>query len=361
MPFTVKSSNLQVEAKIAVEIDTSKSESVEDLSQHCQIHPDSCFHLVSPVKISIGEIVVLGDFHIVKTPNTAFCLDLHLYNVTKFSASFELKLDIYEGEIKIANNISCTIPNRKSTYYENFEAINLTSTNENFNEELPFASTWFHPNWNGTINDSTSISIRGEIDLKIGEIKQPACDTSGKLPNAVANVCSDALAQLETQEDFKIICQGEHFRFNKTLLIIFSEVFGRMINNPANKEATDNCVEITDVSTDTIRAFKRVAFGNDPIKDGDLNLELLMFANKYMMKPLAERIKKQLLKTLNDDNVLDLVKVAHDIDDTKLLKSASKYIQDKFSSFKDSDQWIEFTEINPKLTIKIFTCMFSEK
>ena len=64
MPFTVKSSNLQIEAKIAVEIDTSKSECVEDLSQGCQIHPDSCFHLASPVKILIGEIVILGDFHI---------------------------------------------------------------------------------------------------------------------------------------------------------------------------------------------------------------------------------------------------------------------------------------------------------
>ena len=80
-----------------------------------------------------------------------------------------------------------------------------------------------------------------------------------------------------------------------------------------------------------------------------------------MVMIFSSNLKQQLLKTLHDDNVLDLVKVAYDIDDAKLLKSASKYIQDKFSSFKDSDQWIEFTEINPKLTIKIFTCMFSEK
>ena len=72
---------------------------------------------------------------------------------------------------------------------------------------------------------------------------------------------------------------------------MISEVFARVIQASNSQEALTNSMVIEDFASDTIRAFQRVAFGNDEIKDEDLTPELLMFAQKYLMKKLVMKIK----------------------------------------------------------------------
>ena len=104
-------------------------------------------------------------------------------------------------------------------------------------------------------------------------------------------ISSEVISQLEVEKNFTIKCHGESFQFNKNLLSKMSEVFKQMVGGNS-KEAKSNCVEINDFAPKTIRAFDRVAFGNDPIKNEDLTTDLLMFANKYFMKPLMQKCKK---------------------------------------------------------------------
>ena len=63
-----------------------------------------------------------------------------------------------------------------------------------------------------------------------------------------------------------------------------------------------------------------------PIKNEDLTPELLMFAQKYLMKKLVAKIKVRLLDSLTNENIFDVTKAAYLIDDQEIFKEASKYL-----------------------------------
>ena len=168
-------------------------------------------------------------------------------------------------------------------------------------------------------------------------------------------MCEDAFAQLD--KNFKIVCQGEEFHFNKSLLSLVSEVFAKMIQGPFNKEATSNSVEIVDFSSDTIRTFQKFAFENEEIKDNEMNYELLMFAQKYFMKPLVAICKKQLFATITHENVFEIIKMAYFIDDEDVFKKASEYLKANSNELKDTDDWISFEETHLEIMNKAFHYM----
>ena len=152
-----------------------------------------------------------------------------------------------------------------------------------------------------------------------------------------------------------MICEGETFHFNKTLLSMISEVFSRMIQASNSKEALTNSVEINDFSPDTIKAFQRVAFGNDGIKDEDLTPELLMFAQKYLMKPLVAKIKTKLMDSISNETIFDLIKVAYLIDDHDMLKETSKYLLKNMKQLKGTPEWNAFKNEHHECLIEALT------
>ena len=134
-----------------------------------------------------------------------------------------------------------------------------------------------------------------------------------------------------------------------------SEVFARMIQASKSKEAISNSVIIDDFAPDTIKAFQRVAFGNEEIKDKDLTPELLMFAQKYLVKPLVTKIKENLMDSMTNENVFDVIKVAYLIDDEDMFKEACKYLKEKKDELKDSVEWKTFGQDHPACMIKALT------
>ena len=144
---------------------------------------------------------------------------------------------------------------------------------------------------------------------------------------------------------------------NKTLLSLVSEVFQKMLQGNS-KEAQENCVEISDFSPDTIRTFEKFSFSSEKIKPEEITVELLMFANKYFMKPLETKCKNYFVSTLNKDNLQDFIKAAYDIDDEKMLQVGAKYFSRIKSDLKDSEEWKNFENQNSKCMNKVYRATF---
>ena len=168
-------------------------------------------------------------------------------------------------------------------------------------------------------------------------------------------ISSDVVSQLEVEKNFTIKCHGETFKFNKTLLSMMSEIFKQMVGGNS-KEAKSNCLEINDFNPKTIEAFGRVAFGDENIKNEDLTTDLLMFANKYFMKPLMEKCRDNLVQILNNDNLGEIIKVAYHIDDEKLLKVCAKYLLENKKELNSTEEWKNFVKSNKECMKQV--CLF---
>ena len=125
-----------------------------------------------------------------------------------------------------------------------------------------------------------------------------------------------------------------------------------------SKEAQENCVEISDFSPDTIRTFEKFSFSSEKIKPEEITVELLMFANKYFMKPLETKCKNYFISILNKNNLLDFIKAAYDIDDEEMLKIGAKYFSKIKNDLRDSEDWKNFENQNSKCMVRVYRAIF---
>ena len=145
-----------------------------------------------------------------------------LYNVDEFSAFFSLKLEIQDEEIE-------EVKSAHSFKGTHLSVISKTSTNKKLPANTSYAicrQTFYFSN-----NMGSNVKVNGEITLKIDF---PSCTTtdSTKMKNFKILLCENTFARFDTEKNFTIICEGEQFGFNKTLLSMISEVFACMIQIP---------------------------------------------------------------------------------------------------------------------------------
>ena len=103
----------------------------------------------------------------------------------------------------------------------------------------------------------------------------------------------------EKPEDIKIECQGEKIEFHKFLLSKVSDVFQNMVENPNFIESQNGIITMKDVSPKTIKAFEKLLYddlrdSDDPIEKTDLDAKLMIFCDKYNIKPMVDLCSKYL-------------------------------------------------------------------
>ena len=149
------------------------------------------------------------------------------------------------------------------------------------------------------------------------------------------------------------------------MLIIYSKVFERMIENRTTKEAMNKSVEIEDFSPSTIETFKKILFTKDvqAIQKKDISVELLMFADKYQIIPLFKLCKDHLIKNVNRENLYPLIKSADLLDDEDFIKPIAHYILQNKGEFEDNNpNWKEFQMAHSQCIFKIMNfIMFNYK
>ena len=299
-----------------------------------------------PIKIMYNGHEIVGDLFIHKNERNNYVYLKHiliLYNVKQFQISYA---GIECGQTK--KSAHCQPPSK----YKN---IPKTDTNKNFPPNI----SKFHVEYSigydvHTIYNHMSSSI-GEICLQVEIDEYMDVKNGNKFKSLISH---EVISKLEDEKNFTITCNGETFQFNKTLLCMISEVFNKMINGNL-KESNSNSVEIIDFAPETIRAFNKVAFGEETLKKEDFTADLLMFANKYLIKPLVKKCKKHLnvLDSMTNDNVFDIIRTAYLLDDEEMFKNGTLFLKKNRVQLKGSEQWKEFEEANPKCMIKILKMM----
>ena len=85
-----------------------------------------------------------------------------------------------------------------------------------------------------------------------------------------------------------------------------------------------------------------------------------MFANKYLIEPLVAKCKDQIIGTLNNEDVFDVIKAAYLINDEEMLMAASKHLKKNLNELKNSEEWLTFEKSNPTCMNKVLRKMFLE-
>ena len=291
-----------------------------------------------PFTFCKNDLEIFGDLWIREDkPNndgkSKIFLGLSLYNMKTFLADMKIVLSNVDTQGKLIEWKSKLL---EANYYD-VCAFRSKIHNEKFPNNKKRATVE-----NEYFLDEPISCISTSLKAKINLMIKPSKLSNNEMQNFKSILSHEAMSQFLRESNFSIICQGEELKSNKYLLSMISEVFARMILASNSKEALSNSVEIDDFSPDTIRAFQRVAFGNDEIKDEDLTPELLMFAQKYLMKKLVMKIKARLMDSLTNENIFDVIKAAYLIDDQDMIKEASKYLWKNMEQLKGTPEWNAF-------------------
>ena len=334
MGLTFKESESSDFKKIQFNIDIKINEEGEDHTSQMTCLLFKTF----PFSFTLNGSEVYGDFWIKKkrtlnqAGESAFVIGVTTYNLNPFYAEMDmLFIDVNNPDNKkeVKSELIKSNVNTNSVLRSKVNEDKSSKGEENYNS--------FHRFWSSMPLVGKTLKGNFKLMFATNPSKQ-----KGKNGNFKSILCDEAISQLEEEKNFALICEGQTFYFCKALLSMISEVFGRMIATSNSKESSNNFVEIEDFTPDTIRAFQRVAFGDEEIKDEDLTPELLMFAQKYLMKPLVTKIKLKLMDSINNENIFGVIKAAYLIDDQEMFKEASKYLWKNMEQLKGTPEWNAF-------------------
>ena len=158
-------------------------------------------------------------------------------------------------------------------------------------------------------------------------------------------------------EDIVIVCDdGEKIPIAKDLLCKISEIFRTMLENPKALESQNNCIELKNISSETIKAFKNI-MTKDTINPKDLKVELLVFADRYNIQPLVRFCKDNLKNNICKDNFMDIVKAADVIADKDLLQATANFAALNIGTFEKDQEIMNFIKSNPECFAKVWELM----
>ena len=154
------------------------------------------------------------------------------------------------------------------------------------------------------------------------------------IPNCPDEKANENLIQLTTDsKDSKV------FQIDKRALIKISPVFAAMLQNPKNKEVQENELIFKGEKQSVIRNFCHLldhsTFANfigDSFQDMNVDLHLLIFADKYDIKCLYKNLSKYITKKNLGKWNMEIMKVSNMVNDEMLFEKAMK----SFLEIKDN-------------------------
>ena len=249
--------------EIKLEIDIPDTLVLEDHSSECV--KIGCSSLRTfPFSLVLRDKTIQGDLIIHKEPKET----IYYSNIEVTIALFEVDNFIIKPRFDVTNLLNDEKVKFRSKSFSNQSLINIVKSAKY--KKLPkdvlrSQSNLFETFYKDELSNPNPIfALKGSITLWIDFAKDSEGETISKLKNFKSLISEQAFAQVD--KNFTIICQGEKFHFNKILLSLVSEVFAKMVQDPFNKEATSNTVEIVDFPPETIRTFQKFAFENEEIR-----------------------------------------------------------------------------------------------
>ena len=158
----------------------------------------------------------------------------------------------------------------------------------------------------------------------------------------------------DERENFTIICQDQKIKFDKQVLINISPVFREMLESPWTEESKNGQVEIKEVNPETLLAFKNLlVIGNDYKKE-DLNMEIMIFADRYNITALLELCGKYIASfDVNDENIFEFVQGIYLIKNGSFMNRATLIMKKNYEALNQDSRWKEFRKQHPECVFKM--------
>ena len=161
-------------------------------------------------------------------------------------------------------------------------------------------------------------------------------------------------------EEINIVCGDQSTMFNKALICSISDVFKTMFQNPDNAEFQNGTVRMEEIDPSTIKAFERF-LNCHIIKEEDLNVGMLLFADRYNIQPIVQLCLKHLRKNVTKENFVEIAKASDLINDKDLLQASVTFAIKNIGTFDDDPEVRQFMRSNPACFAKVFENMMFKK
>ena len=165
----------------------------------------------------------------------------------------------------------------------------------------------------------------------------------------------------EERENFTIICQDQKIKFEKQLLINISPVFKEMLESPWTEESKNGRVEVKEVKPETLLAFKNLLVNGNHLKKEDLNIEIMIFADRYNITALLDLCGKYIASfALNDENIFEFVQGLYLIKNGSFMNKATLLMRKNYEALNQDPRWKEFGKQHPECVFKMLE-LFAKK
>ena len=159
--------------------------------------------------------------------------------------------------------------------------------------------------------------------------------------------------------DLKILCDGKTFECHKVVLSCQSEVFKTMIKNKDLTETKTGIMKIEerDISYDNMEQLLYYLY-HEKIKDiSIINPDLLVAADKYIVKGLLDKCSKYFEANLSLQNALDVLVTAEFTNQKNLFEAASRFVGKNIGSLNKSRAYEDLLKNNPTLIANVLSKM----
>ena len=161
--------------------------------------------------------------------------------------------------------------------------------------------------------------------------------------------------------DVKIVCgDGKAFLCHKLVLGCQSEVFKTIFKNKSLMEKQSEGVmkiEEKDVNSDIMEQLLYYLYFQKVKDNKMINADLMIAADKFLVKGLLDFSTKFLESNLSVENALDVLIKSELVNQPTLFDAASKFVRKNLGKMNKTSAWEEMSKKNPALIVNLFSQM----
>ena len=114
------------------------------------------------------------------------------------------------------------------------------------------------------------------------------------------------------------------------------------------KEENENSSEMVDFDKETVENFLEYIYDKGNLDLEDFTPQLLLIAEKYNVKELLEECEQALRRSLDSENVFEILKVAFLVNQNFLMETIREFLFENPSNFF-RNEWTQLVNAHPTL------------
>ena len=163
------------------------------------------------------------------------------------------------------------------------------------------------------------------------------------------------------QGDVIIRVQEEEFRCHMVVLTARSTYFRSLFQSGLNESQTKT-VHIPDISSENFRKVLKFLYcGQLPEDLAHIALDLIPFADKYLLEGLKAACELSLQRVVSSDNLIETIVLAHVHRCPDLFKFCVPLFKENVDELKENPQWNELLQMPDLLSQLLVSCIGTEK